>query len=96
MGWLSAFTGLPVFPSQKIIVLTVAFRSSVFIIACDLQSFGKMVVLAYERILIDGKHRQLINSKNEDLETISGMIHNPYENVYNKEMHFSVLRLHYY
>lgn len=93
---MSAFAGLLIFPSQKTTVPRVAFRSFVFRIACDLQSFGKMVFLAYEIILIDGKRRQLITSKNEDLKTISGTIHNPYENVYNKEMHFSVLRLHYY
>lgn len=29
------------------------------------------------------------------LETVSGTIHNPSENVCNEEMHFSVLRLHY-
>lgn len=55
-----------------------------------------MMFLAYEIILIDRKRRQWISSENEDLKTISGMIHDPYENVYNKEMHFSVLRLHYY
>lgn len=53
-----------------------------------------MVFLAYEITLIHGKHKQLITSKNEDLKTISGRIHNPYENVHNEEMHFSVLRLH--
>lgn len=44
-----------IFPSQKT-VPRFAFRSFVFIIACDLQSFGKVVFLAYEMTLIDGKH----------------------------------------
>jgi len=60
VGWLSAFTGLLVFPSQKTTVPRVALGGFVFIIACDLQSFGKMVFLAYEIILIDRKHKQLL------------------------------------
>lgn len=45
--WLSGFTGLLIFPSQKATVSGVAFRIFVFLIACDLQKFGKMVFLLY-------------------------------------------------
>lgn len=88
MGWLSALTGLLLLPSHKTTVPRVAFRSFVFIIACGLQSFGRMVLLTDEITLIDGKQRQLITSENEDLETTSGKIHSSYENVYKKETHF--------
>jgi len=47
-----------IFPSQKTVAPRFDIRSFDFIIACDLQSFGKMVVLVYEIILIDGKRIQ--------------------------------------